>query len=61
MNEEKKQMIMLALETLKRINQDCGVSMGFDKSNDKLMFFETDEYLASGKFKGFAIKLEELV
>lgn len=61
MNEDKKQMIMLGIETLKRINQECGVSVGFDKTNNQLMFFETDEYLTSGKFKGFAISLEELV
>lgn len=61
MNESTKNQIALALETLRYINVENGVSMGFDKSNNSLIFFDTDTYLDSGKFEGFNVTLESLV
>lgn len=61
MNESTKSLILLTLETLRRVNVENGISMGFDKTNNLLMFFDTKEYITSGKLKGFNVSLESLV
>lgn len=61
MDESKKAVVLLGIETLRKINVECGISMAMDKDNASLWFFETDEYLNTGRFKGFSVPLEDLV
>ena len=61
MDESKKAMVLFAIETLRRINVECGISMAMDKENDALWFFETEPYLENGVFKGFSVPLIEWV
>lgn len=61
MEESKKAMVLFALETLRKVNIECGISMAIDKKNDALWFFETDTYVQTGKFKGFSVPVEDLV
>ena len=61
MNEDAKNQILLVLEMLRRANVENGVSMGFNKSNNSLMFFDTGKYVNTGKFEGFSVSLESLV
>ena len=61
MTDDTKQEISIVLDLLKGSLTRNGVSMGFDKENDKLIFFDTNTYLASRKFNGIGVKLEDLV
>ena len=61
MDEGKKAMVLFAIETLRKINVECEISMAMDKENESLWFFETEAYLESGVFKGFSVPLKELV
>ena len=61
MDESKKSMVLLGIETLRKINVECGISMAMDMENESLWFFETDEYFSTGRFKGFSVPLKQLV
>ena len=61
MTDETKSGIALALEVLRRVLIDEGVSMGMDNKNKELIFFDTDHYLKTKKCDGFAVKIESLV
>ena len=61
MTDDTKQEISIVLDLLKGSLIRNGVSMGFNKENDKLMFFDTDTYLTSGEFNGIEIKLQDLI
>ena len=53
--------VRLALEVLKKTITSNELSIGFNKDTEELIFFETARYLADGKFKGFQVKLKDLV
>lgn len=61
MEETTKNQIMLTLETLRQINVENGVSMGFDSSSKSLMFFDTTEYLKTDRIVGFNVALDSLI
>lgn len=45
--------------------RDClvvnGVSLGYDKQNNELIFFDTGIYLQEKRFSGFTVPIEKLV
>lgn len=55
MTDETKQEIQIVLDLLKGSLTRNGVSMGFDKENHTLVFFDTNTFLESKKM------LEDLV
>lgn len=59
MSGESKDAISLALEVLRRTLIEQEVSMG--TSGKKLIFFDTDTYLTTGKMDGFSVEIESLV
>jgi len=61
MNNETKNQIELTLEILKQVLIDNGVSIGLDPDNKAIMFFMTDVYCDTGKFKGITVRIEDLV
>ncbi len=61
MKDEIKGPIHIALDVLRKCLVDGNVSMGMDPKNKKLIFFDTDVYLATGKFDGFSVDVETLV
>jgi len=61
MNEEIKNQIELTLEILKQVLIDNGVSMGLDPDNKAIMFFMTEAYCDTGKFKGITVYIDKLV
>lgn len=61
MKDETKQEIQILLDLLKGSLTRNGVSMGFDKENHTLVFFDTNTFLESKKMDGFRVKLEDLV
>lgn len=61
MEESVKNQIILLMETLRTINVTNGVSMGFDKTKNSLMFFDTESYCMFNKFDGFSVTLNSLV
>lgn len=58
--EEAKQVIGLQMELLKRMLQETGTAIGFDKKNDKFLFFDREHYIKTGKMEGFGIDFKEL-
>lgn len=61
MKDETKGPIHIALDILRECLVSEGVSMGMDPKNKKLIFFDTDVYLTTGKFDGFSVDVETLV
>ena len=61
MKQETKNIIGFNLELLRTTLVEGGVSMGMDNKNKKLLFFDTDIYLESGKFDGFSVDIDKLV
>lgn len=61
MDEDTKNMIRIHLDLLKGTLVENRVSMGFDRTNNSLIFFDTDTYIDVNKFSGFSVKLEDLV
>lgn len=61
MSEETKQELEVALELLKKVCIKNFVSVGFNKKDNKLIFFDTDAYLSTHEFKGICVALEDLV
>lgn len=59
MSENAKEQIEIVLELLRKSLIDNGVSMG--ASEKKIMFFDTEEYLSTGKFDGFSVNIDNLV
>lgn len=61
MTEDTKGLLQISLEMIRKINVENGISMGFDKSKNQILFFDTEIYLETGKFDGFGVPLENLV
>lgn len=61
MTDDTKEGITMILELLKSTLLSEGVSMGMDNRNRKLLFFDTDKYLETGKMNGFGVDVESLV
>lgn len=59
MSEDTKEQIQIILELLRKSLIDNGVSIGL--SEKKIMFFDTDKYLSTGKFDGFSVNIDSLV
>nr|DAV66999.1 MAG TPA: hypothetical protein [Caudoviricetes sp.] len=59
MSEAAKEQIEIILELLRKSLIDNGVSMGI--SGKKIMFFDTEKYLSTGKFDGFSVNIDSLV
>lgn len=59
MSEAVKEQIEIILELLKNTLMNNGVSIGL--SEKKIMFFDTEEYLSTGKFDGFSVNIDNLV
>lgn len=59
MSEDTKEQIQIILELLRKSLIDNGVSIGL--SEKKIMFFDTEEYLSTGKFDGFSVNIDNLV
>ncbi|RHM40441.1 hypothetical protein DWZ70_02905 [Mediterraneibacter gnavus] len=59
MSEDTKQQLQIVLDLLRKSLIDNGVSMGL--SEKKIMFFDTEEYLSTGKFDGFSVDIDSLV
>lgn len=59
MSEDTKQQLQIVLDLLRKSLIDNGVSMGL--SEKKIMFFDTEEYLSTGKFDGFSVNIDNLV
>lgn len=59
MSEDTKQQLQIILELLRKSLIDNGVSIGL--SEKKIMFFDTEEYLSTGKFDGFSVNIDNLV
>lgn len=59
MSEAAKEQIEIILELLRKSLIDNGVSIGL--SEKKIMFFDTEEYLSTGKFDGFSVNIDNLV
>lgn len=59
MSEDTKQQLQIVLDLLRKSLINNGVSMGL--SEKKIMFFDTEEYLSTGKFDGFSVDIDSLV
>ncbi len=59
MSEDTKQQLQIVLDLLRKSLIDNGVSMGL--SEKKIMFFDTEEYLSTGKFDVFSVDIDSLV
>lgn len=59
MSEDTKQQLQIVLDLLRKSLIDNGVSMGL--SEKKIMFFDTEKYLSTGKFDGFSVNIDSLV
>lgn len=59
MSEAAKEQIEIILELLKNTLMNNGVSIGLSEKN--IMFFDTEEYLLTGKFDGFSVNIDNLV
>ena len=59
MSEDTKQQLQIVFDLLRKSLIDNGVSMGL--SEKKIMFFDTEEYLSTGKFDGFSVDIDSLV
>lgn len=59
MSEAAKEQIEIIPELLKNTLMNNGVSIGL--SEKKIMFFDTEEYLSTGKFDGFSVNIDSLV
>lgn len=59
MSEDTKQQLQIVLDLLRKSLIDNGVSMGI--SGKKIMFFDTEKYLSTGKFDGFSVNIDSLV
>lgn len=59
MSEAAKEQIEIILELLRKSLIDNGVSMVI--SGKKIMFFDTEKYLSTGKFDGFSVNIDSLV
>lgn len=61
MSENAKEQIEIILELLKNTLMNNGVSIGISEKKKKIMFFDTEEYLSTGKFDGFSVNIDNLV
>lgn len=61
MVEDAKEQIEIILELLKNTLMNNGVSIGLSEKKKKIMFFDTEEYLSTGKFDGFSVNIDSLV
>lgn len=61
MTNDTIQEISIVLDLLKGSLTRNGVSMGYDKENHSLVFFDTNTFLESKKMDGFKVKMEDLV
>ena len=59
MSEAAKEQIEIIRELLKNTLMNNGVSIGLSEKN--IMFFDTEEYLLTGKFDGFSVNIDNLV
>jgi len=58
--EEKRQTIMIQMELLKDMLMSTGLAIGFDKTNNRLLFLDRELYITAGKTEGFGVSIEEL-
>lgn len=61
MAEDAKEQIEIILELLKNTLMNNGVSIGLSEKKKKIFFFDTEEYLSTGKFDGFSVNIDSLV
>lgn len=61
MSEDTKEQIQIILELLRKSLIDNGVSIGLSEKKKKIIFFDTEEYLSTGKFDGFSVSIDNLV
>lgn len=61
MAEDAKEQIEIILELLKNTLMNNGVSIGLSEKKKKIIFFDTEEYLSTGKFDGFSVNIDSLV
>lgn len=61
MKDDTKGAIELSLQILKKTLIEEGVSMAVDKNSGEIFFFDTDTYLATKKFDGFKVDIQNLV
>ena len=61
MTDDKKNQIELTLEILRKVLIDNHISMGCNKKNGTLMFFDTNTYIDEKRFDGFEVSFESLV
>ena len=59
MSEDTKEQLQIILDFLKKTLINNKVSMGL--SEKKIMFFDTEKYLSTGKFDGFSVNIDNLV
>lgn len=59
MSEDTKEQIQIILDLLKKTLINNKVSMGLLEK--KIMFFDTEKYLSTGKFDGFSVNIDNLV
>lgn len=59
MSEDTKEQLQIILDLLKKTLINNKVSMGL--SEKKIMFFDTEKYLSTGKFDGFSVNIDNLV
>ena len=61
MSEAAKEQIEIILELLKNTLMNNGVSIGLSEKKKKIMFFDTEKYLSTGKLDGFSVNIDSLV
>ena len=57
--KDTKEQLQIILDLLKKTLINNKVSMGL--SEKKIMFFDTEKYLSTGKFDGFSVNIDNLV
>lgn len=60
MTDIKKEEILAALTLLKHALVKNGMSIGVTKDRE-IMFFDTENYIETGNFDGFVVKMDALV
>lgn len=60
MTDMTKEEIIAALTLLKHALVNNGMSIGVTKDKE-IMFFDTENYIETGNFDGFVVKMDALV
>lgn len=60
MTDIKKEEILATLTLLKHALVKNGMSIGVTKDKE-IMFFDTENYIETGNFDGFVVKMDALV